>query len=189
MDTNVCIVTGPIGSGKSYVCELLEGYGFDILDLDIVSNNVLNSEEGYIFLNKKFPKVLTNENIDKDLLAKEVFSEKHKLAILENFIHPRVNKYAVSWMQDLKGYGFIEVSAPKEQYREFRTIVLNAPNKLRIQRLVDRGMDKEDIKRRMEIQKPESWWSELGENINNINSEELEKDLRSLLISWGWLNE
>jgi len=145
MDTNACIVTGPIGSGKTYVCKLLDDWGFRVLNLDIISNQLLNSEEGLHFLRNKFPNVLSNDNINKKLLAEEVFTEKAKLLILEGFIHPKVNACVKTWINDLSGYGFIEVSAPKGKSSEHKTIVLNAPIELRIQRLLDRGMDLEDI--------------------------------------------
>ncbi len=189
MDNNVCIVTGPIGSGKTYVCKLLENYGFPVLDLDIVSNQFLHSEEGVFFLNKKFPNVLLNNKIQKKLLAKEVFGDKKKLLKLEEFLHPKVNEYLNSWINNLEGYGFIEVSAPKRKSIEHKTIVLNAPIELRKRRLLDRGMDSEDINRRIEIQEDEDWWNNLGENINNINSDDVEKEVVYLLKEWGWLNE
>ena len=189
MDTNVCIVTGPIGSGKTYVCEMLKNYGFRVLNLDIISNELLNSQEGLNFLSKNFPNVLSNKKIQKKLLAEEVFTDRAKLLILEKYIHPKINEYVNTWTKNLSGYGFIEVSAPKHNFREHRIIVLNAPIELRRERLLDRGMDPEDIDRRIRVQEPEEWWNALGVNMKNINSVDIKKDVTSLLIKWGWLNE
>ena len=189
MDNNVCIVTGPIGSGKTYVCKLLGNYGFSVLDLDTVSNKFLHSEEGVNFLSKNFPNVLLDNNIQKKFLADEVFTDKNKLLKLEEFLHPKVNDYLNSWIDDLEGYGFIEVSAPKTKSTEHKTIVLNAPIELRIRRLIDRGMDLEDINRRIRNQEAEDWWNALGESINNINANDVEEDVFYLLREWGWLNE
>ncbi len=189
MDNNACIVTGPIGSGKTYVCKLLENYGFPVLDLDTVSNKFLHSEEGVYFLSKNFPNVLLHNKIQKDLLAEEVFSDKNKLLKLEEFLHQKVNDYLNSWIDDLEGYGFIEVSAPKTKSTEHKTIVLNTPIELRIRRLIGRGMDLEDINRRIGIQESEDWWNALGETINNIHADDVEEEVISLLREWGWLNE
>ena len=189
MDINACIMTGPIGSGKSYVCSLLKEHGFKVLDLDVVSNQILNSEDGCAFLNKNFPAAIEKKDLNKEILAKEVFSDNSKLKLLEEFIHPKVKIHIESWVGNLDSYGVIEVSAPKSKSTVYKTIVLNVPEEIRIQRLLHRGMKIEDINRRINVQQPQTWWNKLGDNLNNINSNDVEKDLVSLLKRWGWVSE
>ena len=189
MDNNICIVTGPIGSGKSHLCNILKKYGFSILDLDIVSHKILSSDEGHLFLEENFPNTLVNKDLNKELLAKEVFSDKTKLKSLEDFIHPKVNEYMHIWKKEINTYGFIEVSAPKGTYQEYKTIVLNSSKEQRIKRLISRGMDIEDINRRILIQESQEWWNKLGDNIENSNEESLRKDILTLLKEWKWINE
>ena len=43
MAKKVIIITGPIGSGKSSATKYLSDLGFKTIDLDMVSNNILNS--------------------------------------------------------------------------------------------------------------------------------------------------
>ena len=83
----------------------------------------------------------------------------------------------------------IEVSAPKSLYQNYKTIVLNSPKELRIERLIIRGMEIDDINRRIVIQKSQEWWNKLGQNIENINAEDLKKNIASLLREWEWINE
>ena len=169
MDNNICIVTGPIGSGKSYLCSLLNQYGFRILDLDNVSHKILSSDEGSIFLEKKFPNTFVNRDFNKELLAKEVFSDKAKLEILEEFIHPKVNEYMNKWKSELNSYGFIEISAPKDIYEGYKTIVLNSPKEQRIKRLINRGMEIEDINRRKAVERSLDYMGlEPNQNIRDI---------------------
>jgi len=189
MDNNICIITGPIGSGKSHLCKILKQYGFRILDLDSVSHEILSSDEGQIFLEVNFPNTFVNNDFNKELLAKEVFSDKTKLKFLEGFIHPKVNKYLDIWKNELNTFGFIEVSAPKGAYQGYKTIVLNSPKEQRIKRLISRGMAIDDINRRISIQEIQEWWNKLGDNIQNINDESLKKDILILLKEWNWINE
>ena len=54
MNPKVYIITGPIGSGKSTVCAYLKKKGNLTVDLDIVSNNILESQESLPFLKSNF---------------------------------------------------------------------------------------------------------------------------------------
>ena len=189
MDNNTCIVTGPIGSGKSFLCNLLKEYGFKILDLDLVSHEILKTDESNIFLKKNFPDTFIHGIFNKDLLAKEVFSNEAKLEILENYIHPKVREYVEIWKNELKTFGVIEVSAPKDMFESYKTIVLNSPKEERINRLKNRGMEIEDINRRIAVQNTQDWWDKLGQNIENKNSIDLKNDVVSLLKKWEWINE
>ena len=189
MDNNICIVTGPIGSGKSFLCNLLKEYGFKILDLDIVSHEILETNESNIFLKKYFPDAFIHDIFNKGLLAKEVFSNEAKLEILENYIHPKVSEYVDTWKNELKTFGVIEVSAPKDMLESYKTIVLNSPKEVRIKRLKNRGMDIEDINRRISAQNNQEWWNKLGHNIENKNAIDLKNNVVSLLRKWEWINE
>ena len=44
MAKKVYVITGPIGSGKSTAIKYLKNKGFSTVDLDKVSNDILNSD-------------------------------------------------------------------------------------------------------------------------------------------------
>ena len=90
MAKKVIIITGPIGSGKSTATDYLNQLGFKTVDLDMVSNNILNSFESLSFLEKNFPTAVEKDFINKETLASIVFNDKEKLTVLENFLHPQV---------------------------------------------------------------------------------------------------
>ena len=50
MDSRVTIITGPIGSGKSTACEYLANKNFKTIDLDQISNDILQSQDSLLFL-------------------------------------------------------------------------------------------------------------------------------------------
>ena len=53
MAKKVIIVTGPIGSGKSTAIEHLSNKGYPTLDLDKISNEIINSKESIKFLDNE----------------------------------------------------------------------------------------------------------------------------------------
>ena len=50
MAKKVIIINGPIGSGKSSATKYLRDLGYKTIDLDMVSNNILNSFDSLSFL-------------------------------------------------------------------------------------------------------------------------------------------
>ena len=189
MDNSICIITGPIGAGKSYLRDMLVEMGFEVLDLDKVSNEILYSSEGQKFIKENFGETIESGIFSKARLSEIVFSDREKLNQLEKFIHPKVNSKTDIWIDGLEKYGFIEVSAPQKIFKDYKTIVLDAPEDIRIQRLLNRGMDLDDIKRRIATQGDTEWWKSLGYCIENLDKDSLGKEVLTLLKEWGWIDE
>ena len=64
MAKKIIIVTGPIGSGKSTTIEYLRKKGYQTLDLDEISNEIINSKESIKFLDSNFPGVIKNNKLE-----------------------------------------------------------------------------------------------------------------------------
>tara|TARA_X000001036_G_scaffold148932_1_gene141513 strand:- start:2333 stop:2881 length:549 start_codon:yes stop_codon:yes gene_type:complete len=180
MDKKVYVVTGPIGSGKSTAIHYLKNKGFKTVDLDEVSNNILTSKQSVNFLKEEFPKALVNDVVDRSLLAQIVFNNKDKLLILENYLHPKVFYELQNIIQNTDDDLFVEVSAPKNIYKDFDCIVIFADAETRMKRLLERGMDNEDIINRMGNQKDDNWWKNLGIVIQNNDLNEMQIKLDKL---------
>ena len=180
MDKKVYVVTGPIGSGKSTAIHYLKNKGFKTVDLDEVSNNILTSKQSVNFLKEEFPKALVNDVVDRSLLAQIVFNNKDKLLILENYLHPKVFYELQNIIQNTDDDLFVEVSAPKNIYKDFDCIVIFADAKTRMKRLLERGIDHEDIINRMGNQKDDNWWKNLGIVIQNNDLNEMQIKLDKL---------
>ena len=56
MDKKIVVITGPIGSGKSKVLSIINRLGYNTVDLDSVSGDILLSEESKNFLSKNLIK-------------------------------------------------------------------------------------------------------------------------------------
>jgi len=176
MAKKVIIITGPIGSGKSTATHYLNELGFKTIDLDMVSNKILNSFESLSFLENNFPTAVEKDFINKDTLASIVFNDREKLTILEDFLHPKVFTKLQEIISESEGVIFVEVSAPRNLQDDFDCLVIIAPEHTRKERLKKRGMEIQDIDNRIKSQKDEEWWISLGtvfrnQDLNNLYSE------------------
>ena len=98
------VITGSIGSGKSTVCELLAGLGFEIIDADSIAHKQLNlcvSEVAAEFGDE----VLADGKIDRKKLGALAFKDAEKLKILERILHPKIRLEILSRAAKLESAG------------------------------------------------------------------------------------
>jgi dephospho-CoA kinase len=183
MDSRVTIITGPIGSGKSTACEYLANKNFKTIDLDQISNEILQSKDSLPFLKEEFSNCVKGDTVDRQLLADIVFTNSEKLRLLENFLHPLVTERVLVVIQETKEHLFIEASAPKNISKLYPTVVIFADEQTRRNRLKKRGMSLTDIDNRIKTQQDESWWKSLGLVIENTSVKELQAQLDNFFDS------
>ena len=181
MAKKVYVITGPIGSGKSTAIEYLKNKGFSTVDLDKVSNDILNSDQSIAFLKEEFPQALVQNGVNRAILADIVFKNTDKLTTLENYLHPKVLLELQNIIQNTKDELFVEVSAPKNLHKDFDCIVIYSQAETRIKRLQERGMNYEDIQNRMANQKDDDWWKNLGIVIQNDDLNDLHLNLDKII--------
>lgn len=125
------VITGSIGSGKSAVCELLAGRGFEIIDADKISHDVLDRcaaqvaeifgaqyvlqkgvQAGNSGLHAEFDASGDEENftnsrvsVDRKKLGELVFKDPTELAKLEALLHPKITAEILSQAQALEAEG------------------------------------------------------------------------------------
>ena len=85
-------VTGGVASGKTTVCNDLKKYGAFIISADEIVHQLLTLDTA---VGKKIvadlgPNCLKERKIDRESLAKLVFSDPEKLKTLESILHPAV---------------------------------------------------------------------------------------------------
>ena len=85
-------ITGGLSSGKSIVCDILSQLGAYVVSADQIVHQVLLHDES---VHQKIVDllgfdVLSNHHLDRDKIAKKVFSNPEKLTSLEKIIHPSV---------------------------------------------------------------------------------------------------
>lgn len=99
-------LTGGIASGKNFVSEIFAKHGAAIFDADKETHNLLESDESTLNeIQKNFPKAVINHKINRKALGEIVFSDKNKLRILEEIIHPQVRRKYQEFLQNSKNNG------------------------------------------------------------------------------------
>jgi dephospho-CoA kinase len=86
-------LTGSIGSGKSLALSMLRHMGTLALDADwLAKKTYQKGKKGYGLILKAFGKDMLNKanEIDRKKIANLVFSNQHKLEVLEKIVHPLV---------------------------------------------------------------------------------------------------
>ena len=152
-------VTGGIGSGKSYVCLIIEQLGFPVFYSDKVAKDVLISDE--VTKSKLIDifgkSIYQNNQLDKVQFSQLLFSDPVLLKKVNAIIHPRVRELFHAWsLQQNSSILFNEAAIlfETDSYKNFdATILVTSPLDLRIQRIIDRdGLSESDIMKRMDNQ-------------------------------------
>ncbi len=150
-------LTGNIGTGKSTIARIFEILGVPVYHADKQARGIVGSEKvteqiALLFGNK----VLDLKNqVDRKALAAIVFTDKEKLVVLNNLIHPLVEADFSQWctLHLDKKYVLQEAAILFESgfQRLFdSTILVTAPEKLCIARVMSRdGITKEMISNRI----------------------------------------
>ncbi len=158
-------ITGGIGSGKSFVCRILERCAIPIYDTDSRAKALYNEDE--VLRNKMielFGQQLYEAEtglLDRAYLANRIFSEPSLLKQVSNLVHPAVRRDFDSWHKQQQTYGIDLVgieSAILFQSKELLnridySLLVEAPIALRLDRAMKRDkQDKETILKRINTQ-------------------------------------
>lgn len=199
----IVTLAGGIGSGKSTVAAALAECGARLLSLDDVARDVLSpGEEAVREVGDLWPEAVREGKIDRAALARIVFDDAAALARLNAVVHPRAWERAqaqlASWreesLQAQSAREFVVVvelallAGSPYQDAYHGTIVVDAPEDVRVLRLVDsRGMDEADARARIASQTPASRVRELADVVVD-NGGSLEDAARAARELWeGWL--
>jgi dephospho-CoA kinase len=152
-------VTGGIGSGKSTVCNVFRCLDIPVFNADKEGRHFLDEDEVVKeqIINIFGEKVLTNDKLDRNAIARIVFNDREKLAQLNAVIHPAVRKKFNIWADKQKSPYVINEAAILFETGSYKlldyVILVIAPESLRIRRIAQRdGMGEDEIKVRMKNQ-------------------------------------
>ena len=146
-------LTGGIGSGKSVVGNFFTELGIDVIDADLISRNILDTNKK---ARKLFVKSFGNEFIDKkgnvnrEQLRTTIFDDKEKKMSLESIIQPLVREEIINFTEQSKSiYKIVMVPLIYEtQSSNFyeKIIVIDCDEQEQIERASKRdGKSKENI--------------------------------------------
>lgn len=188
-------ITGPIGSGKSTVSKYFGDREIIVLDADQISRDVTASGGDAIEeIEESFGSRAINpdRSLNRKYMADVVFKDNRKLDLLSSIIHKHV---------------FIVMDKVLEEQKKLKTklVVLDVPipvNKgfvdhcdqiwavtcedhIRLQRLLDRGMSKDDALRRIAVQMSNDEYAALGDHVidNSGTLDELNDSITALVKS------
>jgi len=190
-------LTGGIASGKSIVAKKLASYGIPVVDMDLLSKNLLESDPQ---LQKEViellgPSILSDHKINRKLIREAIFNDPKKKSQLETLIHPRVRKQFDTLALQAKESGktLIVCEAALLIESGYRSqldslIVVLAPLEDRIARLVKRDSISEELALKMvNAQVSDSERRKLANEVieNKSTIEELEKQVDQLILKWN----
>jgi dephospho-CoA kinase len=184
---SVVFVTGGLGSGKSTFTKICEKLGAQVLDADKVVADLYRDDKEMVSALVEIlgPDILDTDGlVDKKKVAAKIFSNSNLLHEVESIIHPRVRKVLEETAKrcDLLVYEIPIINASTNLDVADYVVVIDAPETLRIQRAIDRGMTKEDALSRISQQAKNSFIPAKAIQIKNVgNLEELEKNAMEFL--------
>ena len=155
-------LTGGIGSGKSTVSRLLAEKGAIIVDADAIAREIVEPGEPAL---EEIRIAFGPEVIDADgllrrsKLAETVFDDPGALARLNAITHPRIAARSAELLESAPADAVVVYDMPLlvEQGPQALSgwdaiVVVDAPDDVRLERLCDRGLDRDDAQRRMAAQ-------------------------------------
>lgn len=158
-------LTGGIGCGKSTVAAMLREQGFLVLEADALAHRLTEpGQPAYEEVVREFGKGVCDAagRIDRAKLAAVVFGDAAKLARLNQIVHPRVGqeqeRQFAEWERaHAHGVAIVEaallIEAGAHERLDQLVVVWCRPEQ-QVERLVARGMTKEDALRRIAAQLP-----------------------------------
>ena len=153
-------LTGGIASGKSLVSDLLEIHGCKIIDLDLISREVvMPGTEGLQELVDTFSKsiLLSDGSLDRKNLRDVLYKKGRNRALIEQILHPKIlHKMNVTMDDYHEGVMIVVIPllVEKELWGPFDMAVLvDCETETQIKRLMEReNIDSEKAKTMMMAQ-------------------------------------
>jgi len=142
-------LTGGIGSGKTTVARMFTHLGVPVLDLDCVGRALLDEKRIQRALVNTFGRDIQDHQggIDRQSLARLVFSDPQRTAALNAMMHPEILCREQVWLAEQTApYAIVEASVLLESGGVARmdgVIVVLANEALRKERVLSRGKQDE----------------------------------------------
>jgi dephospho-CoA kinase len=159
-----CIgLTGNIGTGKSTVARIFEVMGVPVYHADKQARLFLDTDEVKQQIALFFGENLINtlHQVDRQALAKIVFNDQEKLAVLNNLIHPLVETDFLAWCKLMHNEAYILHEAAILFESGFNrlfeaNILVTAPEQICISRV----MARDNLSHKMVKARIQNQWSQ-----------------------------
>ena len=173
-------ITGGIGSGKTFVCHILEKLGYPVFYSDKEAKKLMNENLDLIIKIKKLlgNKAYLNGIIDKSFIAQKIFETPTLRNELNAIVHPEVYLAFEKWSKSQDSKLVFNESAllfETESYKRFdKTILITADICLKIERIKKRDLlDEIEIKHRINSQLADKIKLKLADFVIENNEDKL----------------
>ncbi|MBR2469036.1 MAG: dephospho-CoA kinase [Fibrobacter sp.] len=190
-------ITGTIGSGKSTVGECLRRQGLPVLDADACVHELYRDCEA---LRKELaeafgPECLTADGVNRKFFADLIFKDDAAREKLEALVYPYLTDAVQEFFASHSVPAFLEAALlhriPQVVKLLDQVWLVDAPAKVRLERLVSRGLARGDAERRIETQGDivafAAVWQAQGITVTRIENggslEQLEELVHQLSLS------
>ena len=156
-------VTGGIGSGKTTVCKLIEELGYSVYYADDRAKWLMNNNSDckYQIIDSFGSQSYINGTLNREYLAKTVFSDQSGIENLNKIVHPLVAQDFNNWIDNQQSEIIFKEAALMFETKSWKSldkiILVTAPLDLRIERVLKRDpqRDKAQILNIVSKQLPE----------------------------------
>lgn len=180
-------IVGLSGSGKSFICNTLQGYNSRIMHVDI--DKIGHSTHHDPIVKQQLIvtfgiEILTNGEIDRKKLGKIVFSSKKAMTKLEDitwsFMEQQIDKIIEDNKDKIILLDWLLLPKTKFFYESDLRILVTAPLEVRMQRAMKRDNITEEKFLQRESSAPLIDESKFEYIINNINLNETQERVKSI---------
>lgn len=191
----IVALTGGIGSGKSTVGEIFSQLGAVVVDSDQIARDVIErGTSGFDLLVANFGDgILKNGDIDRAAISAIVFSDPKKRELLEQITHPLIRSEFSKIVKSLPEEAIVVNQIPllfesKGDYRFDYIITISAPQKIRIERLLKRGLSPTQIDQRIKAQASDVERESISDSVI-VNDNDLTSLTKQVEDIWSKLTE
>jgi dephospho-CoA kinase len=143
-------ITGGIGSGKSYVCQLLRAHGIEVYDCDQAAKRIISTSDD---VRQQLLQLIGS--LEKADIARFLLESESNAKQIDAIVHPAVfrdfEESGFQWMESAILY-----ESGAYQLVD-RVVVVTAPEEVRIQRVMQRdGISREKALQWMQRQWPQA---------------------------------
>lgn len=155
-------ITGNIGSGKSWVCQLFQRIGIPVFNSDEEAKRLYEHEDVRKAMKLRFGEdvYFEDDSVNRKRVAEIIFNDTEAMHEVEQLLYPALNAYFDEWAEAQEApYVLYESAIIFEKHLEdfFDAVVLvSASEQTRLRRVMLRDhCDEETVRKRMTLQ-----WSE-----------------------------
>lgn len=153
-------ITGGIGSGKSYISNILQGYDIPIYNTDDEAKRLMVSDKGirHDLVALLGEEVYVEGKLNKSLLASYLFAGTENAARINGIVHPRVKADFCRWLEQHTDKEIVGMECAILFEAGFddavdAVVMVYAPENLRVERAMNRDHATESqIRARMAAQ-------------------------------------